>query len=231
MIDYRDRLDKIVDELLKHEDIEKYYQEFIETTKKYEDNINDIINADVTTLLKKEDEKLRVQIANKVLQDFKNYNKDELVKLRKWRQEKSLKSLKEYLTDKNVMYKALIDTAESGEIDKAFSRSNYIKNEEVKGLLTSYLILKYDDDLIAKQQAESILLALYQQGNKASIDYFKIRNFYPKNYSAAFKKFKATKRNERLIRYISNVAIKEHQKELDEALWNYLHQQDKQRYY
>lgn len=226
MIEFRPRLDKIVDDLLQQDGIKESYQSFLSITSSLEANINDKINSKITNLMESEDKKLRIQIANKVLQEFKSFNSTELQKLREWRNEKAIQTLKEYLTNSNIIYDDLIETAENGDLSSALQQTDKIQNETVKGLLTSYLLLQYDEDLLEKKRAESILIKLSESGNKTANKYFKLKTKQLTKYNTAFKQYKRSKRNERLVKYISDTAIREHQREVEEALWKYLHEDD-----
>lgn len=73
MIPYRDQLDDIADEILKSPDVKEAYDKFTETVHSLSSNINDISGASVSDFEKTQDNKLRKQIANSVLQGFKTW--------------------------------------------------------------------------------------------------------------------------------------------------------------
>lgn len=73
MIPYRNQLDDIADEILKSADVKEAYDKFTETVHSLSANINDIGGASISDFEKTQDNKLRKQIANSVLQGFKTW--------------------------------------------------------------------------------------------------------------------------------------------------------------
>lgn len=73
MIPYRNQLDDIADEILKSPDVKEAYDKFTETVHSLSSNINDIGGASISDFENTQDNKLRKQIANSVLQGFKTW--------------------------------------------------------------------------------------------------------------------------------------------------------------
>lgn len=73
MKEYRNDLDDIVNDLLKVDDIKKDYDAFMDKVRSLTNNVDSSINASISSLLQSQDKKVRVQIANAVLKEFKNW--------------------------------------------------------------------------------------------------------------------------------------------------------------
>ena len=76
MIPYRKQLDAIVESILQCESVKTEYDAFKSTVHTLENNINKLGNEDVSNLWKNEDEKLRKQIANAILKNFKEFHEN-----------------------------------------------------------------------------------------------------------------------------------------------------------
>lgn len=79
MIPYRKRLDVIVNNLLACDEIRNQYDSFIGKAIQLESNINDLAGQKVGTLVKSQDAKLRKQLANAILQEFKVWSEEGLM--------------------------------------------------------------------------------------------------------------------------------------------------------
>ena len=87
MVPFRNQLDKIVDEILDTDGIREQYQLFLGKLDILETNMNQMNNADIASIKQSEDDKLRVQLANSVLNNFKNMDSRSAEQLRAWRQD------------------------------------------------------------------------------------------------------------------------------------------------
>lgn len=78
MIGYRNAIDKVVDELLYSDDCKDAWLSYNNSLNKYDNLINRINGGDISTRKETEISKLRVEIANYILSEKKNYtsNKD-----------------------------------------------------------------------------------------------------------------------------------------------------------
>lgn len=72
MIPFRKDLDKIVEEILLVESVKNEYEKYKDHVQKLAENMDEIGNEKISTLWESEDRKVRIQIANTVLQEFKN---------------------------------------------------------------------------------------------------------------------------------------------------------------
>lgn len=74
MKEHREELDKIVEMILtSNDEIKEKHNSFRETLLKLDNNSNQSINSNQYTLFEKEEEKLKIQIANYILKEFKDY--------------------------------------------------------------------------------------------------------------------------------------------------------------
>jgi hypothetical protein len=87
MIPFRAELDVIVDEILQTGEIRGKYAEFTSRLNMLTKNINTLNNAEISHLRQTEDNKLRVQLANTVLDNFKNMDSYTAEQLRAWKQD------------------------------------------------------------------------------------------------------------------------------------------------
>lgn len=72
MIPFRKQLDSIVDEILNTESVRADYKEFVSNLQRLDQIMNDAGNEKISHMFDSEDHKLRVQIANAILQEYKN---------------------------------------------------------------------------------------------------------------------------------------------------------------
>lgn len=72
MIPFRKQLESIVDEILNTETVRADYEEFVSNLHRLDQVMNDAGNEKISYMFDSEDHKLRVQIANDVLQEYKN---------------------------------------------------------------------------------------------------------------------------------------------------------------
>lgn len=79
MIPYRQRLDVIVNDLLASTEIKEKYDDFIEKAILLESNINSLAGQKVEMIAKSQDDKLRKQLANAILQEFKVWKENGLM--------------------------------------------------------------------------------------------------------------------------------------------------------
>ena len=89
MIPFRNKLDEIVDLLLKHESIKEAYTDFVGEIEKLATNVNSLGKEDISYLKESQEKKLRTQIANAVLQEYKSFSNDaKIMRVREWKQRK-----------------------------------------------------------------------------------------------------------------------------------------------
>ena len=78
MIPFRERLDSIVDDLLKETEIKKEYDLFTNKLKALDQIMNESTGEAKEHLVNSEDKKLRTQIANAILKEYKNIDQNQL---------------------------------------------------------------------------------------------------------------------------------------------------------
>lgn len=79
MKDFRPQLDEIVDLVLKDNSTHEEYQKLSKSWKNMDDETSAALHEKVTKVFDAEDEKLRRQIANDILREFKDYNRGDIV--------------------------------------------------------------------------------------------------------------------------------------------------------
>lgn len=125
MIPYRKQLDEIVELLLKHETVREEYMEFISEIDRLTDNINSLGKTDITSLRESQERKLRIQIANTVLQEFKHYSENRNVRrVREWKRDKGNELIKkQYNTqDDSESIGMQLDTDSVPKYEDSFSK-------------------------------------------------------------------------------------------------------------
>ncbi len=103
MIPFREQLDDIVDRLLKKESISEEYRSFIDKLDQLADVMDAMGNEKISTIKESEDKKLRIQIANSILNEFKHLDGKTLAHIRKiseWKNNACLNDLKELSFEK-----------------------------------------------------------------------------------------------------------------------------------
>ena len=72
MLPFRSQLDTIVEQILQTDGIKEMYEQFTARLTRLSGNIDELNNAHISHLRQTEDDKLRVQLANTVLDNFKH---------------------------------------------------------------------------------------------------------------------------------------------------------------
>ncbi len=72
MIPFRERLDHLVELLLKMPDLQQHYQKFMDSVKGFDEIRSKNMGTTYNTFTKQEDKKLRTMLANEILREYKN---------------------------------------------------------------------------------------------------------------------------------------------------------------
>ena len=87
MLPFRSQLDTIVEQILQTAGIKEMYEQFTARLTRLSGNIDELNNAQISHLRQTEDDKLRVQLANTVLDNFKHMDSYTAEQLSAWRQD------------------------------------------------------------------------------------------------------------------------------------------------
>ena len=210
MIPYRQQLDEIVDLLLKHETVKDTYSEFLGEISKLANNLNSLGKEDISTLMESQDKKLRIQIANAVLKEFKNFADNSKIKrIREWKQYKGDELIKDLNNENNdddlYIWLPAPDSEEELFAQGADLLTNFQNHDERnEGMLMIYRAAKQGDPKAKKYM-----------------------NFMKKSYGMDKKTYHATQEtlSGRLIPVIIR-GIKEKQNSIDDEISDYLYGND-----
>ncbi|MDX8420418.1 relaxase MobL [Stecheria sp. CLA-KB-P133] len=156
MIPFRKQLASIVDEILNTESVRADYEEFVSNLQRLDQVLNDAGNEKISHMFDAEDHKLRVQIANDVLQEYKNSK--EIFQTLKAKQDAWKTShgsdiadvvLKE--TDESVLtapQKAVVEALQHSELNHAEKLSDQLGNTGFDEFLKGVCCLMSEDDSI-----------------------------------------------------------------------------------
>lgn len=72
MIDYRSELDELVNQFLQNDKLKNIYSQFVEQVKQFDAIKSKNLNTEYKTIFNQEDHKLRIQMANAILKEFKD---------------------------------------------------------------------------------------------------------------------------------------------------------------
>ena len=154
MIPFRKQLDSIVDEILNTETVRDDYEEFVSNLQRFDQVMNDAGNEKISHMFDSEDHKLRVQIANDVLQEYKNSK--EIFQTLKAKQDAWKTShgsdivsvvLKE--TDTSVLtapQKAVVEALQQNELNHAEKLSDHLGDTGFDEFLKGICCLMSEDD-------------------------------------------------------------------------------------
>ncbi len=150
---YRDQLDEIVDDILHTEDVKPLYDDFMEKMQTLDDVMNNAIDGNINHMKENQDKKLRVQIANSILSDFKNLKRQ----LPKTMQEdkvngiigsKVMLSIIDDVCSKSTSLDEIniCDMIKKGKYKQALEFTQTLKTENKTFLLSSIEYLKGDTE-------------------------------------------------------------------------------------
>ncbi len=234
MIPYRKQLDAIVDGILMCESVKTEYDVFKDKLQSLEKNINNMGNANVSSLFKSEDAKVRKQIANAVLGEFKTFGVEgieELCSMKSWNTDRAKIILDEIAKDvinnenANEVEKEIANTILDGNIEEAEEKINGLgEDSELKTFLTDAITLAKEKDADKILELKNNLFNSAERGNKYSKKYM---NYSKHTYPINKKNFGNYRKHiqPRLIKG-SKKALSEHAREVEKEIEAFLHQDD-----
>lgn len=172
MIPFRDQLDNIVEQILNNEAIQPVYKDFKSMLMHLDDAVNTAGNETISHLYETEDKKLRVQIANSILHEYKKSDVLHAVcnTNTKWKEahatdvyKKSLHELQKK-NDLGDIQKVVIDALLHDKIDDAKSLLSNLGSTEVDDFIKATCDLLGND----KQSGMIKLAEAEQKGSKAA---------------------------------------------------------------
>ncbi len=181
MIPFRKQLDSIVDEILNTESVRADYKVFVSNLQRLDQIMNDAGNEKISHMFDSEDHKLRVQIANDVLQEYKNSR--EIFQTRRAKQNAWMASheqdivatlLKE--TDASVLtapQKAVVEALQHSELNHAEKLSDQLGDTGFDEFLKGVCCLMSEDNSIKNEG----LQYLYNAEKKGVRQAKHIRNY------------------------------------------------------
>ncbi len=226
MIPFREQLDSIVDQLLKKDGISEEYRSFIDKLDQLADVMDAMGNEKISTIKESEDKKLRIQIANSILNEFKHLDSKTLAHIRKtseWKINACLNGLKELSFEK-------LEHAIQDPILKEAYQALFEGNIE-KGIKILKPLEKTSDGLFIKAALHylngepdigiALMYAAAEKGNKEAKKYVSLSR---KKIGNNLRQYKALRKKlgSSLISSI-NRDINEQKSELERELTAFLH--------
>lgn len=234
MIPYRKKLDNIVTELLNREEVKPDFEKFKDHVLRISENINDVGNENVSNFWQSQYDKLKVQIANSVLAEFKNYRKEGLEKagdLKPWTPAKCSNEIAKISTEilgkqeSTLPEKIAAAAMIAGDLETAKQTAEKITNAETAEFVKNSLdLMNKQSDADAKTKAQDSLRKSASKGNPYC------QRLYARN-TKTYPLVKSTFRNlERALRpsmiHHASKCISDQGRKLDEEIWAYLHNKD-----
>lgn len=224
---YRERLDKIVDDILKCDDIAPLYSEYMNTSNNLQSNLNDLANDEISNFAKVQDDKLRKQIANMILKSFKDNRSDyiERCKLKPWSTDKAIQLA-------SIISEDVINDKSASDAEKI--AASFIKNKDYVSAMT---ILKEMNDSDVKAILNAVVHIANDDSSDNVIKYknkiteLSKTNKYAKRYSTLSRNSKIYNvRNYTLLKrtVIRNIksetkrALRQQKKEIQDEINSYL---------
>lgn len=234
MIPYRKQLDNIVTELLNREEVKPEFEKFRDHVLQISENMNEVGNENVSSLWQSQYEKLKVQIANSVLSEFKNFRENGIEKagdIKPWKPDKCSAEIanicSEILGRNNSTMEEKITAAAiiAGDMETAEKNAGKIANEKTAEFLSASLdLMKKGTDAEAQTKAQERLRDSAAKGNSYC------QRLYARN-TKTYPLVKSGFRNlERALRpsliHHTSKCINDQGRKLDEEIWAYLHNKD-----
>lgn len=166
MIPFRERLDLIVDDLLKVTEIKKEYDSFTNKLKSLNQIMNESTGETKDHLVDSEDKKLRTQIANAILKEYKNINQNQLCTIQRMHDSKvstSTDVLHSILEQSSEQFSAeeqqVCQMINRGSYEAAFAMTDSLTNGENKSFFQASIqfLSNSDEEQGIALQSMSIL--------------------------------------------------------------------------
>ena len=230
---YRKQLDKIVEQILVSGEFKESYDAFANHLKAFDENINILGNEEVSHLFESEDKKLRVQIANEILREFKEIKDDPTEKANQihlWKMERGVEvlidSLEQIANEKLLPeHKVIIKEIREQNFVAALRASEKLGNTDMDQYLKGCVIIISSADKADKEQGIPYIHTAAEQGNKAAK---KFLNFFRKSFGFTKNEFHGYKKHLgiRLPKFFRSM-LNHQKKEVDEEIDEYLKQNTK----
>jgi len=142
---FRKELDMIVDEILNDPKMRTYYQDYLNDLKELVKCHNDIVNSDITNLVTNEDKKLRILIANGILNDYKEVsNKIDFQNLNQSKRNHLLNTLKN--ETRNDRLNKILNATNTEDIKETLNLLIKMDNSTERDLMIAKTLLEIGTD-------------------------------------------------------------------------------------
>ena len=222
---YREKIDIIVDDLLNVQEIQEEYTIFLNHLDKLEATVNEMGNEKISVIKEREDEKLRIQIANVILKNCKEFRAKYPAMVKRaanWKDATSEKLIRQICSEQEKI-------AINEDIRKGYS---FILAGNTEGLETILKklgripeaeFMKGADDILNKKKASGLVKMMESRG-KGNCCAQQFLNFYNKSYHTDKKTFHVMKRSCKSLFYGEAITtIKNHQKRISREIDAYLY--------
>lgn len=234
MIPYRKQLDAIVDGILMCESVKVEYDTFKDRVQELENNINKMGNEKVSSLVKSEDTKVRKQIANAILGEFKTLGVEgiaQLCSMKSWQTDRAKIILDEIANDvinnekATDIEKNIANTLIDGKLEEAEEQlQNLDESSELRIFLNDAIKLAKEKDAERILELKKKLFDSSEKGNKYSKKYV---NYSKHGYPINKKNFSNYRKYiQPMLMRRTRKLIMQNAKEIENEIDAYLHKDD-----
>lgn len=236
MAPYKKQLDRIVEQILKSDELKGTYEQFTSHLKKFDDNMNAIGNEKISHMFEREDTKLRVLIANEILKGFKEIKQvpsEKANKVHAWKIDRGTQllwnALEQIKTDDLLPEQKIVmkELKEQNFVAAQMAIKNLGNSDMDQYLKGSVIVIASTEDA-EKEKGIEYLHAASKQGNKPARHFM---NFYGKPVGFTKNEFHGYRQRfgMRLPKFFKRM-LNNRKKEVDEEIDEYLKQNQKKIY-
>ena len=233
---YKKQLDNIVEQILKSDSLKESYEKFADHLKIFDENMNAIGNEKISHMFESEDSKLRTQIANEILRDFKEVKQDLSEKANKvhdWKMEHGAQLLRDALDhiwadDLLPEQKIVVQELKEQNFVAAQMAIKNLGSSAMDQYLKGSVIVIASTEGAEKGKGIEYLHAASKQGNKPAKHFM---NFYGKPIGFTKNEFHGYRQRfgMRLPKFFKRM-LNARKKEVEEEIDEYLKQNQKKIY-
>lgn len=233
---YKKQLDNIVEQILKSDSLKESYEKFADHLKIFDENMNAIGNEKISHMFESEDSKLRTQIANEILRDFKEVKQDLSEKANKvhdWKMEHGTQLLRDaldhiWVDDLLPEQKIVVQELKEQNFVAAQMAIKNLGNSDMDQYLKGSVIVIASTEDAEKEKGIEYLHAASKQGNKPARQFM---NFYGKPIGFTKNEFHGYRQRfgMRLPKFFKRM-LNARKKEVEEEVDEYLKQNQKKIY-
>lgn len=134
---YHEEIDDIVNDILQSDGIKDAYEKYGKQLQKFAENLNQLNGGEISHICETEDHKLRVQVANCILNEFKQNSDQYTEQIRNWKTERFLSETKIAEPDTNDCRVAIDMILGSDAKESLYNGISKLKQAEKTGSKTA----------------------------------------------------------------------------------------------